>query len=392
MMICFIVTLLFMHWGMLLPAYAGEYEDLKTEMQALKARVIELEAKLEQYERKDPEALAAHDHEHMGHSHDHGFDIAIGHTHHHMDIHDIHVHGGLDFRYLNVDEGEQKFFLHEAEIGIGADLTDWLEAFAVFTKHHGEEVEIEQAYGKLKFEEIQSVVKAGKFWVNFGPENRTGFFDRRTVTPSAMREGFFGHENWTDEGIELSYKIPVDFESILTVAAFNGNNAETFGDGTDTVDNNNIIPAINIHNSIETEWGKFRAGSSYAHGKWDTDDTYDVDLVGFDGAWKLGNFDMLGEYMFRSKESATGDIEGSGFYVLGAYTWPMNLKYFKDIELLFAYGESNPDDTTEERRYSPQLTFGLTEAAKVRLIYDIRHENPDDTDNNRIIAQFAYHF
>jgi hypothetical protein len=377
--------------------FASEYEELKQEMVFLKSRMVELEARLEQYERRDDHVSAkqAHDHQHHQHGsahHDHGFNIDIGHKHHHLDIHHIQIHGGLDLRYVDTQQSKHKFFVHEAELGIGADLTDWLEALIVFTKHDGEEVEIEQAYGKLKIAEVQTVVKAGKFWVNFGPENRAGFFDRRTVTPSAMRSGFFGHENWADEGLEVSYKLPFDFESTVTVAALNGNNEKTFGDGSDTFNNNNMVAAFNMHNALETSWGTFTTGGSYARGKWDQDDHYSVDLYGLDAAWKLGNFDVLGEYMYRDKETLTGDIKGSGFYVLSAYTWPLKWKYLQDVEFLFAYGESDPEKIHKERRYSPQITFGLNDLAKIRVIYEIRESSNAAQDNNRLIAQFAYHF
>jgi len=370
---------------------ASEIEELRREMQSMKVRMIELEAKVAQYERKD-----SHDnHDHGDHEHDHGFDIEIGHKHHRLDIHNFQVHGGVDLRYLSADNSEHKLFLHEAEIGIGAELTEWFDALVTVTKHHGESMEVEQAYGKLKFEEINTVVKGGKFFVNFGPENRVGFYDRRTVTPSAMRQGFFGNENWSDEGLEFAYKIPVDFDSIITVGALNGNNEKTFGDDDENTseDNNNFPVVLNLHNKVETEdWGDFTFGGSYTQGKWDTDDDYSTVLYGTDFAWKLGNFDFQGEYMFRNKESASGDIEGAGFYVLGAYTLPLEYKYLKNVEFLFAYGESNPDDTSKETRYSPQLSFQLNENAKLRFLYDIRKENPTDTDNNRFIAQFAYHF
>lgn len=369
--------------------FASEYDEIKDEMRFLKSRISELEARLEQYERRE-EHLSVHHHDHS--HHDHGFNIQIGHKHHHLDIHNIHIHGGLDFRYVNVDKANHKFFVHEAELGIGASLTEWLEALIVFTKHDGDEVEIEQAYGKLKLEEIQTVIKAGKFWVNFGPENRAGFFDRRTITPSAMRSGFFGHENWADHGVEFSHKLPFEFESIITAAALNGNNKKTFGDGSSKSNNNNIVGAVNLHNVFETPWGDFTAGGSYAHGKWDQNDDYSVDLFGVDAAWKLGNFDFLGEYMYRNKESIDGNIKGSGFYILGAYTWPLDWKYLSDVEILFSYGESNPEKTSKEHRYSPQITFGLNESAKIRLLYEVRHQKPVNTNNNRLIAQFAYHF
>lgn len=367
----------------------GDYAELKAEMRALKSRVIELEAKVKQYERKDAEMVVHDEHAGHDHGHDEGFDIELGHQHHHMDIHNIQLHGGLDFRWLSTENSEQKLFLHEAELGIGAKLSDWMDGLIAFTKHHGEEVEIEQAYGKLKFEEVQSVVKAGKFFVNFGPENRVGFYDRRTVTPSAMRVGFFGNENWSDEGVEASVQLPVEFDSIVTVSALNGNNAKTFGDETDAVDNNNIVAAVNVHNAFETGIGDFTAGASYATGKWDTDDNYDVHLYGLDAGWKKGTWELQGEYMYREKDSS---IHGDGFYVFGAYTWPLGWKYLKDVELLFAYGQSDPNEASREERYSPQISFGLTENSKIRLIYDFREESPVDADNDRFIAQFAYHF
>jgi hypothetical protein len=209
-----------------------------------------------------------------------------------------------------------------------------------------------------------------------------------------MREGFFGEENWIDEGIEVSHSLPFGTKSILTVAALNGNNPVLLGDGESEIENDNFPVVANVSSIIETDYVKIDLGSSVAYGKWDEENEQDVHLFGLDAGLTVENWNFQGEYMYLDKEQPEGtdDQKGYGYYILGSYTWPIKKKYLDNIELLFAFGRSDPDTGTEEIRYTPQLTFNLTEAAKIRFSYDIRDEKPDNIDNNRFIAQFAYHF
>ena len=375
-----------------------ELAELKkeiSELGLLKARVAELEARLAQYERgKTEEAyVCTHKHEHQ-HDYEDKWDTDIGHKHVHIGIENIEIHGGVDLRYVKSQGAKQKIFLHEVELGLGAKLTDWLETLITLTKHHDEEVEIEQAWAKLRFEDINLQARLGKFFVDFGPENRAGFFERRTITPSAMREGFFGHDNWSDTGIEIAYRLPIDFQSIITASILNGDNAKTFGDGDDTVSNNNFPVSFNWSNKKDFEWGSTTIGSSFAYGKWDIDNKYEVYLAGADAGLSFANWNLQAEYMYRDKKQPAGieDLKGYGYYILGAYTYPVKWRYLDNLEFLFSFGQSDPDKKTRETRYSPQITLNLTEGAKIRFLYDIRKEKPEDTDNNRFITQFAYHF
>jgi hypothetical protein len=385
------------------PCFASDYEMLRKEimelkkdlegMDMLKARVAELEARLIQYERGGHEHIREQGHKH-DHEHEDKWDTGIGHKHVHIDIENIEIHGGVDLRYVKRQGAKQEVFLHEVELGLGAKLTNWLETLITLTKHHDEDVEIEQAWAKLKFEDINLQTRLGKFFVNFGPENRAGFFERRTVTPSAMREGFFGHDNWADTGIEASYKLPLDFQSVLTASVLNGDNAKIFGDGSDTVSNNNFPVAFNLSSKADFNRGAITLGSSFAYGKWDIDDKYDVYLAGLDAGLSFDNWNFQAEYMYRNKAQPEGisDLRGYGYYVLGAYIYPIKLKYLDNLEFLFSFGYSDPDNSAREKRYSPQLTLNLTEGAKIRFLYDMRKESPNDIDNNRFITQFAYHF
>jgi hypothetical protein len=387
------------------PVFASDsdYDILKQDLADLKqkiagigllqARIAELEARLAQYERAEFGQVCRHENG-PTHSHEGKWDTDIGHEHVHVDMENIQIHGGVDLRYVSRQGAKQKVFLHEAELGLGAKLADWLETLITFTKHHGEDVEVEQAWAKLKFDDINLQARLGKFFVNFGPENRAGFFERRTITPSAMREGFFGHDSWTDEGIEVAYLIPLDFQSVITASVLSGDNAKTFGDGENTVSNNNFPIALNLSNKFDIEWGIANLGSSFAYGKWDRSGKYDVYLVGVDAGLSFDNWNFQAEYIYRDKAQAPGaaKLRGYGYYILSAYTYPVKWRYLDNLELLFSFGQSDPDTGTRETRYSPQLTLNLTDGAKIRFLYDIRKERPASTDNNRFIGQFAYHF
>ncbi len=368
-------------------------EELKQEMMEMssryESRIAELEARLVQQERKVPEA-----HSHFGAD---GTDVhhVLGLCQHHGLLGDrVKAIGALDGRYLKVDSGKNTLFLHEAKAGAQADITDWLFGFITFTKHHGSEVEIEEAYARLRFEEAGLSAKPGKFFVNFGPENQAHFFDRRTITLSAMHDGIFGHEPWADTGVQFDWRLPVDFYSDLCFAVVNGDNASTFGDGSSDIPNNNLPLVANWTNAFETDYGFFRLGPSLSWGQWDMDDKYNVYLAGGDIYYKLGNFDAQAELIYRYKEQMPGVKEENtyGYYSWGAYTFPVRYKYLRAIEFLAGFGQFIPDIGTRETRVTPQIGFVINDYAKVRATYEVREFYPKGDKENRFIAQFALAF
>jgi hypothetical protein len=371
----------------------AQIDELKQQMKEMadryEARLAELEAKLAT---QTEDVHKDHDHGKHAHEHEHGI---TGECAHHGILGDrVKVIGALDARFQNVEKGKNSFLIHEAKVGAQADITDWLFAYVVFTKHHGDDVEIEEAYARLKFEEWGLSVKPGKFFVNFGPENQAHFFDRRTITLSAMHDGLFGHEPWADVGVQADWKIPVDFYSNLSFSVLNGDNASSFGDGQNTVSNNNLPIVLDWTNIFDTEYGLFRVGPSFAWGQWDSSDKYDVYLVGGNAYYRLGNFDAQAELIYRYKQQlpGIGEENAYGYYFWGAYTFPLDYKYLKGVEILGGMGQFIPDTGDRETRFTPQISLVLNDHAKVRATYEVRNQYPKDQKDNRFIAQCALAF
>ncbi|MBD3380235.1 MAG: hypothetical protein GF408_07225 [Candidatus Omnitrophica bacterium] len=388
-------------------------EDLQQQINALKQEMREMSAYYERKIKDLEERIAARDHgetedeRHAHHEGEHGEcreTHPAGHAHEHAIPGECHHHGllgdrvqpigALDARFVKTDDGKNTLMLHEAEVGVQAEITDWLFAFISFCKHRGEEVEIEEAYAKLTFDDWGLSAKPGKFFVDFGPENKQHFFDRRTITYSAMHEGLFGHEPWCDSGAQLEWRLPVDVYSKLSVAVVNGDNAETFGDGRDTVDNNNLPVVADWSTALRSELGVFRFGPSFSWGRWDADGKYDVFLAGGNAYYRLGNFDAQAELIYRYKEqpSGSGEENAYGYYAWGAYTVPFEYEYLKGIEFLAGFGQFVPDTGISETRYTPQLAFIFNDYAKFRATYEIRDRSPDQEKDNRFITQFALAF
>jgi hypothetical protein len=372
--------------------FQDQIDELKNDMKQMselyEARIAELEARLAQQERTDPQA-SPRSTEHV-HTHD-----VPGECAHHGVLGDkVKVIGALDARFHNFEKQKNNFMIHEAKVGAQADITDWLFAYVVFTKHHGDDVELEEAYARFKFEQWGLSVKPGKFFVNFGPENQAHFFDRRTITMSAMHSGLFGHEPWADVGVQADWKIPVGFYSNLSFSVLTGDNAKSFGDGQDTVSNNNLPIVLDWTSLLETEYGLFRMGPSFAWGQWDRDGKYDVYLVGANAYYRLGNFDAQAELIYRYKRQppGVGEENAYGYYFWGAYTVPLDYKYLKGIEFLGGMSQFIPDTGDRETRFTPQIGFILNDHAKLRATYEVRDQYPKDRKDNRFITQLGLAF
>ncbi|MBD3296648.1 MAG: hypothetical protein GF392_04710 [Candidatus Omnitrophica bacterium] len=398
-----VIAVMFLIWSFCPELFASE-DDLQKQIDELKREMREMSARYEQRIESLEERLGgrenAEGHEEHGHrkeGHDHGTVQAgdpAGHKHHHGILGDkVSVIGALDARFVNIEKQKNTFILHEAKIGAQAEITDWLFGYITLTKHHGEDLEIEEGYARIDIEEFDLSLKPGKFFVNFGPENLAHFFGRRTITLSAMHEGMFGHEPWADVGAQVDWKLPLDLYSKVSFSILDGDNAVSFGDGRNEVSNNNLPVAANWTNAVDTEYGFFRLGNSFAWGQWDRDDKYNVYLVGGDAYYRLGNFDAQAELIYRWKDLPDVSEENAyGYYFWGAYTIPFEYKYLKGLEMLAGFGQFIPDTGERETRITPQVSLVFSEFAKLRATYEVRDQYPKDRKDNRFITQFAIAF
>jgi len=372
-------------------ALQAQIDDLKMQLGEMSSyyerKIDSLEARLILLEDGYPKEHLNHEHEEEGYEDP---------SHHH--VHGIlgdkvKLIGAIDGRFVNAEGEKNILFLHEAKIGAQADITDWLFGYITLTKHHAEDVHVEEAYTIISFNEIGLSLKPGKFFVDFGPENLAHFFDRRTITLSAMHNGLLGAEPWADTGLQANWRLPVDFYSDISFAVINGNNAESFGDGSSRVSNNNLPVTAHWTNAFEGDFGHLRLGNSFAWGQWDRDDKFNVCLIGADAYYKFGNFDAQAEFIYRWKElPGIKEPNAYGYYLWGAYTIPMEYKYLKGIELLAGFGQYLPDTTDRETRVTPQVSLLFNEFTKLRVTYEVRDQYPKDNKDNRFIAQCALAF
>jgi len=119
-----------------------------------------------------------------------------------------------------------------------------------------------------------------------------------------------------------------------------------------------------------------------------------VYLAGGNAYYKIGNFDAQAELIYRYKEQmpGVGEENACGYYVWGAYTFPLDCKYLRAIEVLGGFGQFIPDMGDRETRVTPQISLIFNDYAKLRATYEVREQHPKDSKDNRFITQFALAF
>ena len=187
--------------------------------------------------------------------------------------------------------------------------------------------------------------------------------------------------SWHDSGIEL-YK---SFESeACSFPAYlyllNGGGAE--------VDNNSGKTVL-VHVAPEFMGGMLKVLGSYARGKWDDDDNYDMTRYAFGLNLNVGDLTLRGEHMAGTWESqylvaekVRRDISPSGYYLKALYHFLPNLRGLASYSHLdhdfsgFFYTASGVGETYDT--YTLGLDYVLADGVTVMLQYNMVDAARDD--------------
>ncbi|MCA9018254.1 MAG: hypothetical protein KDA77_23230, partial [Planctomycetaceae bacterium] len=274
-------------------------------------------------------------------------------------------------------------------------------------------VELEEAFMQTLGLSAGFIVKAGRFFSNVGYLNQfhahaDDFEDR----PLPYRA--FLNNQFTDDGIQISWVAPTSLFLELGTELFRGNGFPAGGSDGEGFDNWSVFGHVGGDVGINNSW---RAGLSYlssnAHER-ETGEgdlfTGDSDLLIADFVWKWApngnadnrNFKLQGEYFWRDEDGLFTPDGGSaldygenqdGWYLQGIYQfmpqWRAGVRYARlhanDPGAAFA-GTVLDDHGHDPHDTSVMLDWSPSEFSRLRLQYNMDKTQLDRDD--QILLQY----
>lgn len=123
------------------------------------------------------------------------------------------------------------------------------------------------------------------------------------------------------------------------------------------------------------------------------DPTRDYTVLGFDATYRLGNFDLRGEYVSQEVDEEELSIAPEGgkwetWYVQGAYKFGQQGKW-EGVARYTDFTSPHADDTQEQ--WALGMNYLISPSAMVKFGYESNKGEPGEvTDDDRWIAQIAY--
>ncbi|MFQ5839369.1 MAG: hypothetical protein ACE5HK_01445 [Candidatus Methylomirabilales bacterium] len=252
------------------------------------------------------------------------------------------------------------------------------------------EVGIEEAYVTLLQLPLGLQTRIGKMRPKFGRLNEIHPHDLPQVDRPNVLTNFFGAEQLKETGLEVNALLPTPFFQELSVGAFNGDNAESFGQE----DLGDPLVTAHLRNFFElSDASALQVGLSGAEGPNAPDRrTY---LAGLDLTYKWRPPDepfttlwLQGELLFSHRETAQRDRNRWGTYLFGDY----RLSRHWGVGTRLDWAEF-PEEGGREWAVAPYLTLWASDFLRFRLEYKHTDRNfGDNLDELFLQATFTLGF
>ena len=137
-------------------------------------------------------------------------------------------------------------------------------------------------------------------------------------------------------------------------------------------------------------------GVSFMRGRFDDAGDLDFRMFGFDAGYKVGPFDLRGEYINLEFDRESGGTERlDGFYAQGALKLRDALAHFDlpggtfldRAELVLRYGQV--DNGLDYREWTPGIVYWIRPSVPLKLAYSFRS---GDRDDDELQLQLAFGF
>lgn len=305
----------------------------------------------------------------------------------------LHVTGYGNVEFLSQQGANSTFDLHNLNLIVVGQLRgDLFAAGEVEYEHGGDEVALEYAY--LAFTRLRYLnIVGGKFIVPFGSFNvnhpawmnkvpgRPFGFDR--VLPAT----------YSDVGVLVRGGVRAGYLNRITYDAWvvNGLAGDAGGDLRDMRDNNLDVDGSKFYGGRVgfVERHGFDIGASLHTGTYNDAEGLDVTFLGFDATLQQAGFELKGEYVQASQETATGDLDKKGFYVQAGY---LPVSWFEPT-IRFSQMDFPGDSNRDLREVSFGGSFYPSDLGALRIFYRVNKERSvPETDNNQFTVQFTVGF
>ncbi len=287
---------------------------------------------------------------------------------------------------LQDSEKASGFFLQEAEIMATSNIDPYWRGTLVLAFHResGEEeygVEPEEAFvDSLSIPSL--TVRAGRFKPYLGKHNQLHLHAFPFVDPPMIYEYMLGGEGMVDNGVALSYLLPVSWFSELTVQALDGENSFLFTDNKRSDELVHLVHYMNLWDFSDESTLELTlssgAGMNQEKGNTTLHNaslTYKWRPLKYSSSKK---FSWTTEYMTVDRKKQITSIENSGFS-----TW-MIYQFSKRWTTQVRYGQIATDD---DRGHKNSILIGYipTEFSGIRLQYDSIKE-PGNNKTEEVIS------
>ncbi len=291
------------------------------------------------------------------------------------------------------------FSLQGVDAGLSLRAHDYLQGFVNVNTFLDEEGELDAEWeeGFLKAENLPGgfEVRAGRYYNRLGLQNNVHLHGWKFVDSNFITTRFLGDDGLITEGGEVSWKLPVEFTSVIS-ASYGRVPAEAHAEeeapGPDEVDGENALfdsafTARWLNRFGPDDFHQHQIGLNFANGEnrfGETTSLYGLDYV---YQWRENGLERGGrsftfesEVLYRDaeyvSEDATvfGDADEVGAYLSGTYgfdeNWSIGARYD------YIQGLGDPLLESEERsRYSLALTRAVAlpkdMSGHVRLQYNL---------------------
>jgi len=305
----------------------------------------------------------------------------------------LHVMGYGNVEYLNQQGSGSTFDAHNLNLILLGQLRgDIFAAAEVEYEHGGDEIALEYAY--LAYTRIKYLnIVAGKFIVPFGSfnANHPAWINKVPGRP-------FGFDRvmpatYSDVGLMVRGGVATGRLTRVTYDAWvvNGLAGDPGADLRGMRDNNldaDRSKSVGARLGFVGPMG-FDIGASVHTGAYNAEDDLDVTLVGADATFQQAGFELKGELVQATQETATADLKKNGYYLQASYlagTWFEPAIRFSQMDFP---GASNRD----LREVSMGASLYASDVGVLRLFYRVNKERSvTERKDNLFTAQFTVAF
>jgi hypothetical protein len=332
------------------------------------------------------------------------------------------------------DPSQRGFSLRNAELAIDGAVDPYFKGFAnivLFTgPDEGTEIELEEAYALSTGLPGGLQVKAGRFFAEFGRQNNQHPHAWAFVDEPLVLNRMFGEDGLRQNGARLSWLVPIEHYTELTLGVFNGQGGDAYSfrytgeTGADGVDRlyGRATTARNLNNASDllfvprlavsfdlTDSQTLVLGASAAFGPNDTGEDTRTLVYGADAYWRWKPANAGGGWPFvtwqteaigRNFEAGadtTAELPAETLRDWGFYSqvqWGFVQRWVAGLRGEYVTGnssvsaEANELRPTEER-VSPDITWFMSEFSKLRLQYNHMWRE-DAPDEDAVWLQFEF--